>query len=385
LIDDELPAEVFRPGEFIRRALEARGWSQADLAEITQRPLQVINEIIAGKRGITTDTAWGLSQALGNSAVYWLDQQARYDLSRGKQPAGDVALRAKIFTKGPVKEMLKRGWLRSAADAQALEEDAKRFFGLSSIDDVAHFWDYAARMPLPYEEQPPPNLTTWLFASLHVAETVSVRSDYAPQKLERALAELSRLVRQPEDVVHVPAVLLDAGIRLVIVEHLPQTRIDGACFWIDNRWPVISMSLRFDRIDYFWHTLEHELGHVAAQDGRANERRPVDRDLVGQQAMATELKPEFEQAADRFAVERLVPQDALREFIGRWRPLYSRTRILDFSRRVGVHPGIVVGQLQFRREIEYSHSRDLLVKIRDLVTSAAPTDGWGKKPLSQGG
>ena len=145
--------------------------------------------------------------------------------------------------------------------------------------------------------------------------------------------------------------------------------------------PVVVVSLRYDRIDYFWHTLEHELGHVRAGDG-LNENAPLDLDLVGQQAAASELKPAFEQAADRFAVASLVPQDELTEFISRSRPLYSRARILGLAHSVNVHPGIVVGRLQYRHEILYSQSRDLLVKVRSVITEVATTDGWGSRPFA---
>ncbi len=45
----------------------------------------------------------------------------------------------------------------------------------------------------------------------------------------------------------------------------------------------------------------------------------------------------------------------------------------------GVHPGIVVGQLQHasRGELKYSQHRDMLAKVRDIVTTTALTDGWG--------
>ena len=50
-------AEVFPPGEFLRDELEARNWSQTEFAEIIGRPVRLINEIIAGKRAITPETA----------------------------------------------------------------------------------------------------------------------------------------------------------------------------------------------------------------------------------------------------------------------------------------------------------------------------------------
>jgi HTH-type transcriptional regulator/antitoxin HigA len=54
---DRKIAEVFPPGEFIKEELEARGWSQVDLAEIIGRQPNVVNEIVMGKRSITPETA----------------------------------------------------------------------------------------------------------------------------------------------------------------------------------------------------------------------------------------------------------------------------------------------------------------------------------------
>jgi len=44
---------------------------------------------------------------------------------------------------------------------------------------------------------------------------------------------------------------------------------------------------------------------------------------------------------------------------------------------LNVHQGIVVGQLQHRKAIPYSHSREMLAKVRHIVTEAALTDGFG--------
>ncbi len=53
------------------------------------------------------------------------------------------------------------------------------------------------------------------------------------------------------------------GIRLVIEPHLNRTRLDGAAIMTRDGAPIIGMTLRHDRVDNFWFTLCHELGHVA--------------------------------------------------------------------------------------------------------------------------
>ena len=54
---ERTPTEVFPPGEFIKEELEARGWTQTDLAAILGRPFQLVNDIITAKRTITPETA----------------------------------------------------------------------------------------------------------------------------------------------------------------------------------------------------------------------------------------------------------------------------------------------------------------------------------------
>jgi len=121
----------------------------------------------------------------------------------------------------------------------------------------------------------------------------------------------------------------------------------------------------------------HELGHVKNDDGRKNGNIPFDIDLVGESAQPIENRPQYEREADSFAINFLIPQTDFDDFIARVRPLYSKKRIVGFANRINVHPGIVVGQLQHRDEIKYSQNREMLVKIRETIASAALTDGWG--------
>lgn len=71
------------PGVFLQEDfLDPLGITQTELAEHIGVPVQRINEIIRGKRGVTPETAWLLSQALGMSAEFWMSMQAMHDLTR---------------------------------------------------------------------------------------------------------------------------------------------------------------------------------------------------------------------------------------------------------------------------------------------------------------
>src|ERR1700694_967479 len=96
---NRVPAEVSPPGEFIREELEARGWTQGDLAQIMDRPLRLVNELVAGKKQITPEPARGLATAFGdNDPLYWMNLDSAYRLAQ-EQPADEsVARRSKLYS-----------------------------------------------------------------------------------------------------------------------------------------------------------------------------------------------------------------------------------------------------------------------------------------------
>lgn len=61
--------------------LEPMGLTQKELADHLDIPIQRVNEIVRGKRGISPDTAWLLSEAFDTSPEFWLNLQSMHDLS----------------------------------------------------------------------------------------------------------------------------------------------------------------------------------------------------------------------------------------------------------------------------------------------------------------
>jgi addiction module HigA family antidote len=71
------------PGEMLlEEFLKPMGIPQTVFAEKLGIPVQRVNEIVNGKRGVTPETAWLFSQALGNSPEFWMNLQIAYDLAR---------------------------------------------------------------------------------------------------------------------------------------------------------------------------------------------------------------------------------------------------------------------------------------------------------------
>ena len=73
------------PGEILREEfLIPLGISQKRFAEHIGVPLQRINEIVRGRRGVSSDTAWLIAEALGTSPELWMNLQAQHDLARNR-------------------------------------------------------------------------------------------------------------------------------------------------------------------------------------------------------------------------------------------------------------------------------------------------------------
>ncbi|NQT17730.1 MAG: helix-turn-helix domain-containing protein [Planctomycetes bacterium] len=356
--------DLFPPGEYIRDKLDARGWTQEDLGGIMGRPSAVLSKIINGTKAVTPQTAKQLAAAFGTSAELWMNLESAYRLALEQADQVEVERRAAIYAKAPVSDMVRRHWIAKCNSADALEREVLRFLGIPSLDATPQL-EAAARKS---GDDTTAAQIAWLCRVKQLADTLPP-PPFSLARLEKHLDALHALTASEHEVRHVPAVLAKMGIRFLVVQHLPKTKIDGYTLWLNNK-PVIAMSMRYDRIDGFWHTLAHEVAHV-----RNGDRTPLDSNLVGPGCEAP--VDDVERRANQQASEWLVSTKTLESFIVRTKPRYSKRRIIQFANLHKIHPGIIVGQLQFRGEIEWRHNREMLIGVKGLLTETAVTDGWG--------
>jgi len=358
------------PGEFIREELEARGWSQRDLAYVLGVPEQTVTMILSGKRGVTADMSRALGDAFDVPAEFFANLQKAHELAHAKQPDPSVKRKGRLQSVYPLREMIKRGWVIDSDEE--IERQIVRFFERSSVDDIPHL-AYAAKKT--HYDQVPPTQVAWVFRVRQIAREVVVPK-YSEMSLRAALVRLHALMIAPEETRHVPRLLADCGIRFVIVEGLPGGKIDGVCCWLDEgASPVIGMSLRYDRIDNFWFVLRHEIEHVLRGDGK--EVEVIDAELEGENAGTGATLPARERVANAAALDFCVPTEKLESFVARKQPFFSERDLLAFAKIVGVHPGLVAGQIRSRTQNWKLFSKHL-AKVRGFVTSAATVDGWGE-------
>ncbi len=366
--------DVPHPGEFLKEEMEARGWSQRDLAYILGMPEQSINIIVAGKRGVSPEMAKSLGAAFDVSADYFANLQKAHEMSLARQPDPSIERRARLQSTYPIREMIKRGWLKDTG-IELLEVQVMRFFRKNSLEEVPCM-AHAMKKADPYSETRPEQWA-WLYRVNQIASEMVV-AQYSAKRLTQVVDEFQRFTFDPEEIRHVPRALSECGVRYVVVESLPKAKIDGVCFWLDANSPVIGMTMRLDRIDNFWFVLRHELEHLLRGHGKAKPVSPelVDVDLQPETADFEAISAEEEQA-NSAAANFCVPSDQLESFFVRKFPYISERDTLAFAKRIERHPGIVVGQLQ-RKMGRYDWLTRYKIRVRSRLQGSAIMDGWGE-------
>jgi len=360
------------PGKYIQEKLDERGWTQEELATILGRHAGTIGNLIRGKTGITPSMAVSLSTVLGGTAKDWLDLNTQYSLSLVETDVDEVSRRARLFELAPIRDMQRRGWIKATSDCEELEKELKQFYGVESIEKGVSL-PVAAKRSTKLKELTSSEIA-WYFRARQLAASMSV-AEFDQRLLPKLWKKLRLLAAYPKEAGRLGSLLSEYGIRFVVIEPLPGMKIDGAAFWLSGSEPAIAVSIQHDRIDSFWFTVMHECAHIRAGDALSVDTELTDETKGISVSLAEE---EAERLANDAAAHSLISKDELFSFISRVGPYYSKERVIQFAHAIKIHPGIIVGQLQYRKELGYSALRELLPKVRESVITTALTDGWNQ-------
>jgi HTH-type transcriptional regulator / antitoxin HigA len=382
-INMESDIDFRTPGQLIEKLLAERDWDQKFLAFWLGVSETIVSRMIAGTRAIDAEMAINLGDVFGIEPKRLLDLQQSYDLAKAElvRPSDKTrATKANLFGNLPVKEMIKRGWLQvdSIKNVPAVEQELKKFFGVTNLNEI-ELLPHAARktnvVGLSTEKMTYDAQMAWIYRVKKIAEQMLV-APYSQIAVRRAIKNLEPLMLAEESVRKVPRILAEAGIRFVIVESVGPAKIDGVCLWLNDRSPVIGMTLRYDRIDNFWFVLRHELEHVDKLHGQANQEVTLDFELEGAKAGVGQNISEEERAANSAAANFGFTEEYLQKFISRKSPYFRELDIEGFANVTKVHPGIVVGRIQHATG-RYDFLRKYLVGVRSRIAQSAMIDGWG--------
>ena len=353
-----LPARGSPPGRRLQDELDARGWTQQDLARVIARPPQMISEIINAKKQITPETALELGEAFETSADYWNKLEADYQLSLAKEKPRDnsISKRSHLFGLAPIREITKNGWLKATTDTDELERELCSFLEINSIYESPAIAVYFRQTHLETHSPETRAQIAWVTRVRKLAKKQSV-GRFDSEQLKDVISSLLHLTYEHEGIRKVPRLLKEAGIRFVVVPHLSKTYLDGAAFYLAEDKPVIALTLRYDRVDNFWFVLLHELAHIYKSH----------HDVLADKVEGQDDN-EVEAEANTCARNWLVPTGAYQSFVETSFLGFNDEDILKFSAEIRRHPGIVVGRLQRDELLPYSRGRHYLEKVKRHFT-----------------
>jgi len=329
------------PVEAIRFRMDQAGLVQRDLAPYIGSKSKV-SEVLSGKRSLTLSMIRALHEGLGIPADVLLQR------SPDAEPDGEAE--SVDWSRMPVKEMAKRGWLTATPEQLKRQAGdlAKRWFAnLGQQQPAALF--RKSRHTRSAREMDRYALTAWTARILQLAEAQRPSIKTPPVCIDAAfMTEVAHLSVLDEGPGAARDYLVKHGVALVVERHMPRTYLDGAVIFGDG--PVIALTLRYDRLDNFWFTLMHELAHLALH---ANESVGAYYDDLD----AASEPDSRESEADRLAADALIPKTAWRTWTAT--ASCSRVDVEAFARTVRVHPAVVAGRLRHESNDFRSFSRML--------------------------
>ncbi len=355
------PFITLGPGDSIKEELEYYGWDQKALAEILGKTEKHISSLLNNKTAITFDMACQLSAVFKQSPEYWLnfDTQYRLRLQEDAKNA-ETAAKALIYRYMPVRELRKRGYFPQAKDA--LIKAVKDFWGMEELD--FGFLEQRAAVSLKksenYRQFNPYHALTWQQIAQNYLRDKLPERPYSRATLLALASDIPAFSTEPEGVKIFLNRLVQCGVIFAVLPHLPKTYTDGAAFRIKNH-PVILYTCRQDRIDNFWFTIAHEIGHVALH-GRKRSSLYID------SLEHLDLSNAKEREADNFAAKILKSKDILTNFATTRR--ISEIKIRYCAECLGLHPAIVLGCLQHHGRASY----ETLHKLKPKVSPMLPED-----------
>jgi HTH-type transcriptional regulator/antitoxin HigA len=315
------------PVEAIRFRMEQQGLIQRDLAPYIGSPSKV-SEVLSRKRPLTLSMIKALHSGLGIPAKSLLGEPESSDEN------GEIE-----WHRFPVKEMAKRGWIKSTS---AVRHEAERllsqFFkpiGLPNELAALYKGTKGVRASRSMDKY---SLAAWtariMILALQDPPPVEYQAGSITIEFMRDVAQLSWSEMGPRLAQEF---LRKHGIPLIIEPHLPQTHLDGAAIMVWVERPIIGLTLRHDRIDNFWFCLMHELAHISLHYGQGFTHFYDDLDLK------TSDDPR-EREADALAGEALIPEAEWKKSPAK--SLRSKEAALHLANRLRIHPAIVAGRMR---------------------------------------
>jgi HTH-type transcriptional regulator/antitoxin HigA len=347
------------PGFTIKKYIEARGWSQDDLAQLTDISAKQLSKIINNKVRITIETARLLAKAFETSPEFWVNLDNRYRLNRKSDTIKENSTqrKAQIRKYMPVSEILKKGWFefdKTAEGYEALFENIwdEKYINSTIYENIER--KFCARQKNNHEDYTQYYSYTWQQIARIKAKIINVPS-YNETLLKQIANNFTVYTYSKNGVEEIVKDLNRAGIKFFILSHLSKTYLDGACFF-DEENPVIVYTGRYDRVDNFWFTLAHEIAHVLLHLQELKDQGFLD-DLKDGEVTSVQEKEADQKAEEILRVVEILSH--AQSYVN----YFSEEKLNSISDTLKIDQSVILGVLQHKGLVEYRKLNQYKTKV----------------------
>jgi len=332
--EDKFPIDLPDPISAIKFRMEQQGLKQKDLVPfIGSQPK--VSAVLNGTRELSKEMIRKLHDGLGIPLEVLMNRPGSEDT----EP--DFS-----FVDYPFfNEMVKKGFFPGQNSVREAKKIAQSLLNelFSVLGDSGGQLVYTRKSS---QLQPPDAeaLKAWQACVLQRVKGVSL-PPFSREVVQSSL--INELVRQSKKINpdKIKQTLNNAGIHFVILPHLEHTYLDGAAF-IDNTGnPVIGMTLRHDRLDNFWFTLFHELGHIYLHLSQDSTLSFFD----DTESVEVRSADAYEREANEFSQNAMIPIKKWQDFIRNAAP-FTESKVEAFARKLGITPAIPAGRLRYESQ-----------------------------------
>ena len=176
---------------------------------------------------------------------------------------------------------------------------------------------------------------------------------YSEKRFRESLPAIKSLMAiHPEDFFEkLQKICLTSGVKVIYTPFLSKAPINGATRRINDS-PVIQVTGRGKRNDKFWFSFFHEAGHILLHGKK---------DIFLEQIDYPDKDKEKEKEADEFAVKWTFSVEEEAAFKEK-KPI-SEQDLIDYARRINTHPALIIGRLQYSKDLPYSFGQKFFLPI----------------------
>lgn len=331
--------------------LEEKDLTARDLSIIIGRKIDFVENLLLGNAYIDIQLARRLADFSGVSPEFWLRRDYHYQVDRkGRKPTEE----AEWISHLPVRDMIKFGWIEAADNFVGKISECLNFFSSTSVADWKATYGrintaIAFRASQHFETRSG-SVLTWLRQGKRLANLIACEP-WRREKLQDCVPSMRALTRIKDPKVFLPElqkICAECGVALVVLPTPSGCPISGAVQFIDDAKAMMLLSFRYKTDDHFWFTFFHEIGHLI-----------LHKDFkIIVEGLANSM-PHEEEEANEFSQTTLIPHGELEEVIPCARDF---RKVARFAKKIGISPGIVIGQLQHFGIVPHSYLNALKVR-----------------------